>query len=146
MVKLSKNQMIVLGIILFLIIFASVFSCGVIPYTKAPNYSSFEPFETIDAKSSLIPETKNDESILIPKPQLTTSKSVESQHEEKTKEGFVGYAPFSINDNLQTIDIFAKLPSNPNCRDTGYTKNGGFVCIDENVKQLIMNRGVNYGQ
>jgi hypothetical protein len=145
MAKLSKNQMIILGVLLLFIIITSAVSCGVVPYVKAPNYSSFEPFETANVKSSLIPETQNGQAILTP--QLTRNKSVESVSEKdevKGKEGFTSYAPFNLNDAPQTIDIFSKLPTNSKCSDSGYTKNGGFVCLDENVKKMIMQRGVNY--
>lgn len=141
--KLNKYQKWGLGILLLIIIFASLCSCGVVPYVKTPNYSKFEPFEGLDSKSSLVGNGSSLTGDAILKPELKTEKSNDSvKKDENKKEGFINFSPFSIHDNYQTIDVFSNLKSDPNCKDTGYTKNGGFVCLDDETRQKIMNRGM----
>ena len=141
------NDMVFIGIILFIFIFLSLgMSCAsVSPYHKDnlfPRNFVFEPLSNYEPMMTYS-EYQNGEQ---PSPVHDQENQEQSQMLEqqpgKKVEGFQGLQSSPISDE-KPIDTFSKNSGSLTCPSYGYYNSKGQLCLDEAQVQLLKTRGAN---
>lgn len=119
-----QNQLLLLGFVLFISIIISLSNIEPLPYHN-------ENLFTKEYKYTEGLATKKEENI----PNKSKNTGIKT-------EGFAGLQSAPYNEE-KPIDIFSQLPSGGKCTSSPYSNSQGYLCLDENAKNLLLTRGGN---
>jgi hypothetical protein len=149
-----RDQILILGFILLLVILFSLGTSGVVvPYSPNNLFSKEYPYEGFDGPSSPEPSKKPDNiNGGMPKsvvdammasmpPKVPEKESMGTATPVKT-EGFSGLQSSAYGKEAP-LDIFSQQTSGQNCAASPYSNSLGYLCLDKNAVGLLNTRGGN---
>jgi len=121
-----REQIVFLGVILFVIIVLSLSMPSVQPYHKDTLFSKEFPYEGFseygaDAKANA----------------HANAPAVVAK-----VEGFEGLQPSPLN-GPEKIDVFSSFEGKSSCSPSPYSNSMGYLCMDKNAMDLLLTRGGN---
>jgi hypothetical protein len=122
-----REQIVFLGVILFVIIVLSLSMPTVAPYHKDTLFSKEFPYEGFSEYDSSKPTEESNKSA----PAVV-----------KKVEGFEGLQPSPLN-GPEIIDIFSSFEGKSSCSPSPYSNSTGYLCLDKNAMDLLLTRGGN---
>jgi hypothetical protein len=125
-----REQIVFLGVILFVIIVLSLSMPSVQPYHKDTLFSKEFPYEGFseygtDAKANAHANAHANAPAVVAK-----------------VEGFEGLQPSPLN-GPEKIDIFSSFEGKSSCSPSSYSNSKGYLCMDEDATKLLLTRGGN---
>jgi len=128
-----REQIVFLGVILFVIIVLSLSMPSVQPYHKDTRFSKEFPYEGFseygtDAKANA--------------PAVAQSKEPMTPSIVKKVEGFEGLQPSPLN-GPEKIDVFSSFEGKSSCTPSPYSNSKGYLCMDTDATNLLLTRGGN---
>ena len=132
-----RDQVLILGFILVVVILVSLGSSGVVmpysPYMFDAHYSSYEGMEDSIPSMGAIPTGK------APAPEEVTGPDY---NKPKKTEGFQGLqgSPFGKE---PTLDIYSSLSGSAQCKPSPYSNSKGYLCLDKVSNDMLNTRGGN---
>lgn len=123
-------QLLFLGIVLFILILFSLSNSGPVPYNKNTLFPKYYKYEGLTNSEGEEVTDENEE-----------EKKKKNEESFKT-EGFQGLQPSPYVEE-KPIDVFSSLPAGSSCAPSPYSNSKGYLCLDENAKNLLLTRGGN---
>jgi hypothetical protein len=117
-----REQIVFLGVILFVIIVLSLSMPSVQPYHKDTLFSKEFPYEGFSEYGT---DAKANAHAVVAK-----------------VEGFEGLQPSPLN-SPEKIDVFSSFEGKSSCSPSPYTNSMGYLCMDKNAMDLLLTRGGN---
>jgi hypothetical protein len=121
-----REQIVFLGVILFVIIVLSLSMPSVQPYHKDTLFSKEFPYEGFSEYGADAPAVAH-----------ANAPAVVAK-----VEGFEGLQPSPLN-GPETIDIFSSFEGKSSCSPSSYSNSKGYLCMDEDATKLLLTRGGN---
>jgi hypothetical protein len=128
----TGSQLFILGFVLFLVVFISLFSTPIGRFV--PSYQMILPRPTVygDVNQPCIPDDKNGFSCIGHSYKV---EGFESLHERLEPEDFP--------QGKEIIDVYSQYKGGLGCPPNPLSNSGGYICMDDKAKQLLMTRGGN---
>ena len=128
-------QLLFLGIVLFVLIIFSLSNLGPVPYNKNTLFPKYYKYEGLTNQygEEIMEEEATEEA---------TDGEKKNKNESFKTEGFQGIQSSPYGEE-KPIDVFSGLPSGNSCTPSPYSNSKGYLCLDENTKQLLLTRGGN---
>jgi hypothetical protein len=117
-----REQIVFLGVILFVIIVLSLSMPSVQPYHKDTLFSKEFPYEGFS--------------------EYGTDAHANAPAVVAKVEGFEGLQPSPLN-GPEKIDIFSSFEGKSSCSPSSYSNSKGYLCMDEDATKLLLTRGGN---
>jgi hypothetical protein len=132
----KKENLVVIGQLLFILILALVFSTT----TLSPlNNNGIEGFSSSSLGYTDV------SSPVIPKDDLTALNEFNKDNEQCKKVG--GFSDCGVfctpSSKPEQIDIYSQAKGDISCDGLGYFNSRGSLCLDENMKRMLTTRGTN---
>jgi hypothetical protein len=129
-----REQIVFLGVILFVIIVLSLSMPSVQPYHKDTLFSKEFPYEGFSEYGADVPA-------VAPANAPANVPAVAPAVVAKV-EGFEGLQPSPLN-GPEKIDVFSSFEGKSSCSPSPYTNSMGYLCMDKNAMDLLLTRGGN---
>jgi len=125
-----REQIVFLGVILFVIIVLSLSMPSVQPYHKDTLFSKEFPYEGFSKYGA---DAKANAPAVAPANAPAVVAKVE---------GFEGLQPSPLN-GPEKIDVFSSFEGKSSCSPSPYSNSMGYLCMDKNAMDLLLTRGGN---
>lgn len=122
-------QLLFLGVILFILILFSLSNSGPVPYNKNTLFPKYYKYEGLENPDEEVVDEEEE-------------KEKNKKNESFKTEGFQGLQSSPYLEE-KPIDVFSSLSSGKECAPSPYSNSKGYLCLDENTKNLLLTRGGN---
>lgn len=123
----SSFQLFILGFILALLIILSLSNIDPIPYHEDSLFKKEFPFEGMGTLAA---------------PAVAALNVTDKKKDLVKTEGFEGLQSSPYTDE-KPIDLFSQLKASNSCTPSPYSNSQGYLCLDDQTKQLLLTRGGN---
>jgi hypothetical protein len=133
----KKENLVVIGQLLFILILALIFSTTTLSPLNNNGIEGFSSYSSLGYTGVSAPA--------VPKDDLTALNEFNKENVEcKKVGGFSGYGVFCApSSSPEQIDIFSQAKGDISCDGLGYFNSRGSLCLDENMKKMLSTRGAN---